>query len=109
MAKSVHGKSYDRYVVAKKQLKMEPPKVSLIINYVNEFLETIGVNRVDNPIMSPQDVNYKDMKEKYNLADEREIVWMKFTINGFLGVVATSNDIGFDYPTSVHCAIRSMV
>lgn len=25
---------------------------------------------------------------------------MKFTTSGFLGVVATSNDVGFDYPTS---------
>lgn len=53
MAKSVHGKSYDRYVKAKEQLSMQPSEISLIIDYVNEFLETIGVSKVENPIVTP--------------------------------------------------------
>lgn len=54
MAKSVHGKSYDRYVKAKEQLSMQPSEISLIIDYVNEFLETIGVSKVENPIVTPK-------------------------------------------------------
>ena len=100
MAKSVHGKSYDRYVKAKEQLSMQPSEISRIIDYVNEFLETIGVSKVENPIVTPQDIDYQKIAERYNLTDERDIIWMKFTTSGFLGVVATSNDVGFDYPTS---------
>ena len=66
MAKSVHGKSYDRYVKAKEQLSMQPSEISRIIDYVNEFLETIGVSKVENPIVTPQDIDYQKIAERYN-------------------------------------------
>lgn len=34
------------------------------------------------------------------LKGERDIIWMKFTKDGYLGVVATSNDVNFDIPNS---------
>ncbi|SMC22206.1 hypothetical protein SAMN02745134_01588 [Clostridium acidisoli DSM 12555] len=41
---------------------------------------------------------YKEIKEKNILKDEYDIVWMKFTEDGFLCVVATSNNINFQVP-----------
>ena len=48
--------------------------------------------------MSPSEVNYTSLKEEFNLDDERDIVWIKFTKDDFVGAVATSNDINFDIP-----------
>jgi rubrerythrin len=42
--------------------------------------------------------DYAKIKDLYHLADERDIVWLKFTQTGHVGVVACSNDIGFDIP-----------
>lgn len=36
------------------------------------------------------------MKEKYELNNRKHLIWMKFTIDGYLGVVAASDDINFD-------------
>jgi hypothetical protein len=37
-----------------------------------------------------------------------DIVWMKFTIDGYLGVVASSNDIDFNYNTNSGKLIKSV-
>ena len=101
--KSVHGKSYDRLNKARDEIKMKQPvSLETIIAYVNELFETIGIKRIDypKPIVKPNDIDYNKIKELFHLEDERDIIWMKFTKKGYLGVVATSNDIGFDFPSS---------
>lgn len=94
---SVHGRSYVRYNKAKKEIdeKIIVP-IEIIIDHVNELLKAIGITQVPFPIMSPFEVNYTSLKEEFNLDDERDIVWIKFTKDDFVGVVATSNDINFD-------------
>lgn len=96
---SVHGRSYVRYNKAKKEIdeKIIVP-IEIIIDHVNELLKAIGITQVQFPIMSPSEVNYTSLKEEFNLDDERDIVWIKFTKDDFVGVVATSNDINFDIP-----------
>ena len=37
-----------------------------------------------------------------------DIVWMRFTTDGYLGVVASSNDINFDYNTNSGKLIKSV-
>ncbi len=62
------------------------------------------MNSIRVPIINEYFVKkgfYKDIKNFYNLKDIRDIVWMKFTRDGFLGVVATSNDINFHIPKNL--------
>ncbi len=46
------------------------------------------------------DKKYDDIKEKFKLEDARDIIWLKFTNKGHLGVVAKSFDINFKYNVS---------
>ena len=45
-------------------------------------------------------VNYEYIKHQYGLYSQSDIVWLRFTIDGYLGVVASSNDINFSYDTN---------
>lgn len=45
------------------------------------------------------EIDYNKIKAENGLVDKRDIVWMKFTTDGFLGVVADSNDINYDIPS----------
>lgn len=98
---SVHGKSYVRYNKAKKEIteKTKVPK-EIIVGYINELLKELGIPEVENPIMDPSEVNYSTLKKEFDLNDERDIAWIKFTEDGFVGVVAVSNDINFDIPSN---------
>lgn len=98
---SVHRKSYTRYNKAKKEVEKKVIDKEEIIEYVNELLETIGITPVSKPIMNPSEVNYKSLKEEYELDDEGDIVWIKFTTDGFIGCVAVSNDINFQIPSAI--------
>lgn len=46
------------------------------------------------------DSKYDKIKEAFGLSDMKNIVWIKFTSNGRVGVVAQSFDINFDYDTT---------
>lgn len=100
IAKSVHYKDKERFNLAKKQKEKPPIAVSDIIKLVNELLESVGIKTIDekNAKMDPNEVNYDELMETYHLGDQRDIVWLKFTKSGHVGVVASSNDIGFDIP-----------
>ncbi|HHW70201.1 MAG TPA: hypothetical protein GX392_02505 [Clostridiales bacterium] len=97
---SVHGKSYSRYNKSVKEIQKPTVPKDKIIEYINELLETIGVKSVEYPIMNPADINYESLQRDFELDDIGDIVWIKFTTDGFVGVVAVSNDINFDIPTS---------
>lgn len=98
---SVHCDKRTRFDKAEEQAELKAKKVQEIIDYTNEFLGLLGMNSAINPIIERESFEnnlYKEIKEKNNLKDERDMVWMKFTKDGFLGVVATSNDINFQIP-----------
>lgn len=98
---SVHFGNLYRLNRAKEQASLPTVDIANIIDYVIEFLEAIGIEIKLSPIVKePLSVTYKKIKEDNELEDERDIVWMKFTTDGYLGVVATSNDINFDIPKS---------
>ncbi|MCW6665314.1 hypothetical protein NHG32_06430 [Aerococcaceae bacterium NML191219] len=95
--------SYSDYRLnkAKEQIKNKPISVNTIIKHVNNFLKSVEIATIENPrldISDSREINYKDIKQKYGLSDKRDIVWMKFTTDGYLGIVATSSDINFDIP-----------
>lgn len=97
---SVHGKAYTRYNKAKEEVEKKVVDKEEIIEYVNELLESIGIMQVSKPIMNPSEVNYKSLKKEYELDDERDIVWIKFTTDSFIGCVAAGNDINFQIPSN---------
>lgn len=98
---SVHSDSTYRLDEAKRQASSSPVDVDAIVSYVNKFLKAIGMNEVEKPLMShPEKVDYEKIKEDYKLKNKSDIVWMKFTEDGYLGVVAASDDINFDIPSS---------
>lgn len=52
------------------------------------------------PKMDPAKIDYAELKSAYKLENEGDIIWLKFTTDGYIGVVAQSNDINFDFPFS---------
>jgi len=96
---SVHFGNTYRLDKAREQATISTVDLNIIISYVNEFLEAVGMNTIESPrINNPQQIDYKKIKIDNGLTDERDIVWMKFTTDRYLGVVATSNDINFNIP-----------
>lgn len=100
IAKSVHFKDRERFNLAKEQKNKPIISVSDIVKLVNDLLESIGIKTIEEEQakMNPNKINYENIKEIHHLTDERDIVWLKFTQTGHVGVVACSNDIGFDIP-----------
>ncbi len=100
-AKSVHYNRPERFHIAKDERNKPIVPLEKIVEYVNDLLESIGIKKVDyiHAKMKPDEIDYSALKNEYHLEDERDIIWMKFTKSGHLGVVAVSNDVGFDMPT----------
>ncbi|MGO3651662.1 hypothetical protein [Vagococcus sp.] len=80
-----------------------------LIDQVNDFLkqlnvetysiqEIIKVNGVHFDLSDKKNMKnfYDSLKNKYDLNDERHLVWLKFTKSGCLGVVAAGADINFN-------------
>ena len=96
---SVHGRSFFRYNKAKKEISEKNiVPIETIIEYVNEVLKAVGIAEVKKPIMNPSEVDYTLLKKEFELDDEKDTVWIKFTEDGFVVVIAVSNDINFDIP-----------
>lgn len=97
---SVYGNAYTRYNKAKEEAQKVPVDKEKIIGYINDLLKTVGIAEVNKPIMKLSEINYKTLKEKYELDNEKDIVWIKFSKDGFVGCVAASNDINFQIPSN---------
>lgn len=95
---SVHGKSYVRYNEAVKQAAHKPIDKKEIIKYTTDYLKEIGIQTTDNPEYNPKNIDYDKIQEQFELEDKGDLVWMKFTGDGYLGVVAVSDDVNFDIP-----------
>lgn len=65
-----------------------------------ELLDTI-LNSYNNADVYEQNLS------SYGLVSAKQIVWMKFTRDGYLGVVAASNDINFNTITNSYKIINS--
>ena len=96
-----------RFDKAKSEVKKQKVAIDVIIDYVNDFYEKLGMDRCENPIFKNPPISndshrvikdefYELVKDKYNINDAKDIVWMIFTKDGYLGLVALSNDINFD-------------
>ena len=103
--RSVHCKNDKiRIEKAEEQASLSIVPIEQIISYVNEFLNELGVDRVEIPQKKIKNMDlekfYNDLKIEYNLKHKKDIIWMKFTNDGYLGVIARGNDINFDIPPS---------
>lgn len=96
--RSVHFGSRFRFDKAQKEAQKTPIGKEQVKDYVNAVLYKIGVPTVPNPEMDPNEIDYAKLKYDYQIEDERDIIWLKFTTDGYVGVVAQSNDINFDFP-----------
>lgn len=98
---SVHFGNRYRLDKAIEQASFSPVDVNVITTYVNDFFRSIGMNTVAEPVIyNPLQIDYEKIKRDYVLDELGDIVWMKFTKDRYLGVVATSNDINFDIPNN---------
>ena len=98
---SIHS-SMVRINKAEEQAMLVPVEIKEIIAYTNEFLKILGMSPIENPIIDlvRNKLDYKQIKNESGSNDERDIVWMKFTQDNYLGVVAASSDVNFNIPTS---------
>jgi len=95
-----------RFLRAEEQAKITPVDVGKITEVIYEKFGEVIAEPIKHKIRESQieangivEINYKSLKDEYRLADERDIVWMKFTKDHYLGVVADNNDINFDIPS----------
>lgn len=107
---SVHGESTKRYDMALTQSKMKTVSIEKIINLTNDFFKMIDIPEVINPIYTDLSVkpgkfgpktielDYKEIQKDNELNCDNHLIWMKFTKDGYLGIVAASNDCNFDFP-----------
>ena len=101
---SVHRGNDYRLRRAKEQSTLTPTCIEEIIKHTKEFLKMLNMPplnvKIDNPLDKLVDSKkfYAKIKSDYGLESTRDIVWMKFTADGFLRVVTTSDDINFDMP-----------
>lgn len=98
---SVHYGSTRRFDKSKEQADLPIVSLDKIIRIVNDFLEIMGVNKVENPkfhLDKKIEEIYADIKGNYALNNINHMVWLKFTKDGYLGVVAGSNDVNFNMP-----------
>lgn len=98
---SIHS-SMVRINKAEEQTMLNPVELKKIIAYTNDFLKKLGMVSIENPIIDliHSKLDYKKIKNESGVNDERDIVWMKFTQDNYLGVVAVSSDVNFDMPNS---------
>ncbi|HFI0635023.1 TPA: hypothetical protein ACGO2G_001509 [Streptococcus suis] len=96
--KSVVDQESFRVVIAKRQLQQASVDRSTLVRYCKRFFLSIGmgqiqplsINLIETPIKRGF---YHKIFVDNCLSDKRDIIWLKFTKTGYLGVIATSNDI----------------
>ena len=68
-----------------------------IVNYVNEFLSTImGMEPIAHPYYEPRKTKARRIDyAKINPENKENIVWIKFTEDGFISGIGTGCDIYF--------------
>lgn len=97
----------------KKNVELNEEKINKIVTYCKKskiIIEGVWLKETENYVVQDNgdvDLIYDEIKDIDELNDERDIVWIKFAndINdtnndniGYVGVVASSNDINFQIP-----------
>ncbi len=104
--RSVHFGKRKRFDKAKSEFDRQTVKKEKIVEWTNEFLKACGLEICpDENIVYTENIQLdnfnKNIQKKYpKITSEKDIIWMKFTNEKYLGVVACSNDINFDIPSN---------
>ena len=102
--KSVHYGKQNRFNIAKQQAEKPVVSIDKIISLTNDFIKAYGITTyTGNNIVQTAEINLDDFNKNIKttfdgLTSNADIVWMKFTKDGYVGVIACSNDINFDIP-----------
>ena len=109
---SVHHSDF-RIEVARNQATKPIVSVERIFCLVNEALRVNGC--IECPSLNDaklrltdQKIDYEAIKEKYGLDNDCDIIWIKFTTDGHVGVVAKSSDINHDYDRTSGIIIQAL-
>ena len=103
---TVHYGKTKRFEMAKQQLDVPTIDKKYIIKLTNSFIKAYGLKVYDGEnIVKTDNINLTEFNENtmetYNgITSEKDIIWMKFTSDNRVGVVACSNDINFDIPST---------
>lgn len=85
---------------AEQQSKMPTVDREIIIEYVNEFLEGLGMVKIDDPHVKPKATKTRRFNyAKINRESKQDIVWIKFTEDNYISVIGTGCDIYFSKNT----------
>jgi hypothetical protein len=96
----IYDRSNYRINTAKTEAQKNTVEISVICKLINDFLKELNIVSkcifIDN-LDILMTLNYEHIKRLYGLTNQSDIVWLRFTSDGFLGTVGSSNDINFDY------------
>ena len=85
-----------RIEMARQQMQLPTVDKEKIIEYVNEFLEAAGMQRIDDPHVKPKDREKRRFDyATINKISPQDIIWIKFTTDNYISVIGTSCDISF--------------
>ncbi len=95
-----YDKSNYRINIAKIEACKETVDLSELLIYIKEFLAKFNI--FYNCILFDEiDVlkilNYEYIKRQYMLNNQSDSIWLRFTKDDYLGTIASSNDINFEY------------
>lgn len=96
---------------AHEQVKLDSVDIKKVIDIVNNFLVKFGIQPVNSPkltIKKETKIDYLKIMKDNKLNNITHIVWIKFTTDGYLGVVAASNDINFSIDNTSGKLIKSV-
>lgn len=106
---TVHNGKMKRLKKAEEQRELDIVDRNIIIELTNNFIEKYaekyglklfnGCNFVKTEGLDLSEFNKNTKKNYKGITSEKDIIWMKFTTDGRIGVVACSNDVNFDIPS----------
>lgn len=94
-----------RLIKAEEQAQLAPVPLEEIIGYINGVLKSLKIPVTDNPRveLSPDtsnNIDYEKIQIENGLENKNDILWVKFTKDGYLGVVTTGATVNFEVPPS---------
>lgn len=95
-------KAMEQAAIAKKMKdENKLPTLDDITDYVKDFLKRIGMKDDVKPKTKKTNRIYSDIwseNKQKGMVEKNDIVWIKVTKNGVIGVIGTSCDIFLDFP-----------
>ncbi len=85
----------ERIKKGQEELNKSVVEYNEITRIIYECLNKNNINGEVLTELSPQNINYKEINEKYETNAEGHIIWIQFVKSGHVAVVGAGKDIGF--------------